>query len=220
MLAAMGRVAAVVGVLVLLAGCGGSGKSAESKKTAGQVVADAKRAALQSRIVHVVGVTSDNGTPLKLDLWLGPVKSKGHLVEAGTAFDAIRIDGTVYVRGGAAFLRRLLGSVPKGTAGRWLSGSASSGPLAELAPLLDRDAFVTSALGQHGRIVNRGERQRNGETVIAIDDTTQGGTLYVAASGTPYPVALAGDASAIDFRDWDRNVTISAPRDALAIAEK
>jgi hypothetical protein len=218
----MGRAVATLAALLLLAGCGGSSKSPRASEPAERLVTAAERAALQATVVHVVGVTSDDGVPLKLDLWLGAEKSKGRLVEAGTPFDVVRVADTVYVRGGGAFLRHLLGSVPRSGPGTWLRGPAGSGPLAELAPLLDRDQFVASALRQHGRIVNRGERLRAGVHVVAVRDTTRGGTLFVAADGTPYPVALAGAANqaSIEFRDWNADVTIAAPKHAAAIVTK
>lgn len=212
----------MVAVLLVLAGCGDSAQSPRASQPAERLVAAAERAALHARMVHVVGVTSDNGVPLQLDLWLGTGRSKGRLVEAGMPYEVVRVADTVYVRGGARVLGRLLGRVPRGGAGTWLRGPASSGPLVELAPLLDRVQFVAGALGQHGRIVNRGERLRAGLRVVAVRDTTRGGTLFVAADGTPYPVALAGAAGrpSIEFRGWNADVTITTPQHAVAIVTK
>jgi len=57
---------------------------------------------------------------------------------------------------------------------------------------------------------------------VAIVDTTKGGTLYVAASGTPYPVALVksgNSAGSIEFSNWNQSVTLTAPKGALDLSQ-
>jgi hypothetical protein len=206
MLAAMRRWLLIA--VLLVAGCGSSAGNDEAGKPAKQVVADAERVALAAKALHVVGHTLDGSTPLRFDIWLRRGRAKGHFVEGGAVYDAVRVGSDVWARGNAAFVSRL-GS---GTAGEWLRGTATTGPLAPVASLLDREDFVQSALGQHGKLVNRGTVEHRGEQVIEIRDTTEGGSLYVAAGGTPYPVGLvAGTDSAVEFRDWDQTVEIRAP---------
>jgi hypothetical protein len=45
----------------------------------------------------------------------------------------------------------------------------------------------------------------------------------VAATGKPYPVAIAGGkkgrSGAITFDDWNKSVSLSAPRDAIDIGK-
>ena len=75
----------------------------------------------------------------------------------------------------------------------------------------------------HGKLENQGEKTYKGQSVVAITDTTKGGTLYVAATGTPYPVALtkAGGKSGgtITFDDWNQPVTLTAPKGALDLSQ-
>jgi hypothetical protein len=203
----------------VLAGCGGgSSSNGEAKKTADQVVADARRAALGAKVVHVTGAGVDNGQKLGLDLWLGHNRGKGHLTQAGAGFDVIRIGDTIYVKGSDAFLRKFAGAQAATLLhGRWLKGSATGGQLAAVAPLTDLEQFFEGTLGQHGRLVNKGETEFKGDKVVEIRDTTQGGSLYVAATGTPYPVALAGGKNQgdVSFGDWGSDVTIEAPQGAI-----
>jgi hypothetical protein len=220
MLAPMGRRIAWTAITVLaVAGCGGgSSSNGEAKKPAAQVVADARKAALAASSVHVVGAGSDNGKPLKLDLTIGRDAAKGHLVQSGASFDVIRVGDTVYVRGDDAFLRRFGG--PAAAAlfhDRWLKGPVSNGQLGALAPLTDLRKFFAGVLGQHGLIRNRGETTRKGVKVVEIRDTTQGGSLFVAAEGDPYPAAVAGGAQQgnVEFSDWNADAEIAAPKDAV-----
>jgi len=52
--------------------------------------------------------------------------------------------------------------------------------------------------------------------VIAILDPKDHATLLIAAEGKPYPVAVKG-AGTIDFSDWDKDVTVQAPKGATDI---
>lgn len=223
MLAAMARrLALALLAVVAVAGCGGGAKSnGEAKKTAEQVIADAQSAAAAATFVHVVGQGADNGSPLKLDLWVGNGKAKGHLEEAGLGFDVIRIGDVVYIRGGSAFLTKFAGA---GAAAllhdKWLKGSATTGQLASLASLTDKKQFFDGVLGQHGKVENRGETNYHGTKAVEIHDTTQGGSLFVAATGTPYPVALEGGKQQgnITFDEWNAGETIEAPKGAVDLS--
>ena len=206
-----------------LAGCGGSSSNGESKKTADQVVADAQKAALAASSVHVKGTITDNGTPLKIDLTIIKGKGgKGTLSETGLTFELVRIGGTAYIKGSDAFLRKFAGA---GAAAlfhdKWLKGSASSGQLASLTPLTDADKLIKAALGQHGKLANKGETDYQGQKVVEIDDTTQGGRLYVAAKGDPLPVALRGSKQqgSVAFDDWNAEATVEAPKGAVDLSQ-
>jgi hypothetical protein len=214
--------AALVGAL---AGCGGSSSNGEAKKTADQVVADAQKAALSASSVHVSGTITDNGTPLAVDLTIVKGKGgKGTLSESGLTFQLVRIGDTAYIKGSEAFLRKFAGA---GAAtlfhDKWLKGSASTGRLAALAPLTDAEKLIKAALGQHGTLANKGETDYKGEKVVEIDDTTQqGGRLYVAATGDPFPVALKGSTQqgSIAFDDWnDAEATVEAPKGAIDLSQ-
>jgi hypothetical protein len=223
MLVAMARRLALAALVALtLAGCGGGGSSnGEAKKTAEQVVADAQAAAKGAATVHVVGAGADNGTPLKLDLWLADGKGKGHVEENGLGFDVVRVGDVVYVKGSDAFLQKFAGAGAASLLhGRWLKGSATSGQLAALAPLTDIQDFFKGVLGQHGKIENKGETSRNGDKVVEIRDTTQGGSLFVAATGAAYPVAVAGGKQQGDiaFSDWNADQTFAVPKGALDLS--
>ena len=206
-------------LLVAAAGCGGSKSNGEAGKTADQVVLDAKQAAIDAKGVHVSGSITDAGRPLTLDLTI--VRGgggKGTMTESGLQFEIVRVVDTAYIRGSDAFLRAFAGSAAAQLLhGKWLKGSATSGNLRALAPLTDIVKLFNSALGSHGKLRNNGETEYKGQKVVAIEDTTKGGTLYVAASGTPYPVAIVGGKGrgAIAFDRWNETASIEAPKGAI-----
>jgi hypothetical protein len=223
MLAAMGRRSALLGLaLFALAGCGGGSSNGEEKKTAAQIVADARQAALAASSVHVTGAGTDSGRPLKLDLTIGHDSAKGHLEESGASFDVIRVGNTVYVRGDEAFLKKFGGTAAATLFhNRWLKGSISDPQLGALAPLTDLKQFFEGVLGQHGVIKKTGATTRNGAKVVEIRDTTQGGSLFVAATGEPFPLALAGGGQQgdIEFADWNAEAEIAAPENAVDLSQ-
>jgi hypothetical protein len=212
-------------VIVVLAGCGGGSKSnGEAKKTPEQVVTDARQAALAAKGVHVSGSITDQGVPLTLDITIVRSKGgKGAMSERGLRFQLIRLGDKVYIKGSDAFYKQFAGAAAAFLHGKWLVGSATSGDLAALAPLTDVGRFFRSVLSRHGKLKNDGEVTRRGEKVVAIEDTTQGGTLYVAATGTPYPVEIesagGGKQGSVTFDHWDETVAIVAPKGAIDITK-
>jgi hypothetical protein len=215
---------ALLPLAIYASACGGGGakSNGEAKKPAGQVVEDAQQAALAAKGVHVTGHIIDNGVPLSLDLHLGRDRGRGRMSEAKLAFEIERIGDKIYLRGSEAFLRRFAGAaVATLLRDKWLQGSATSGSLAALAPLADARQLFKTALGSHGTLANNGETTYKGQTAVAIKDMTQGGTLYVAATGTPYPIALRGgkEQGSLAFDSWDESVTVTAPKGAIDISK-
>ncbi len=214
-------------MVVLAAGCGGGGGGAKSNgeatKSAAQVVADAEAAAVSAGAVHVSGSIVDAGQPLTLDLQLVKDKGgKGTMSESGLSFDLVRVGDTAYIQGSDAFWKKFGGSAAATLFhGKWLKGSATTGDLAALTQLTDISKLFKAALGGHGTLKNGGETTYQGEKAVAIKDTTKGGTLYVSATGTPYPIALVGGKSkgAVSFDSWNKSVSISTPKDAIDISK-
>ena len=217
-------VPALLAVAVLAAGCGGGGKgNGEAEKPPNEVVTDAQNAATAAKAVHVAGAIVDNGVPLTLDLWL--VKGtggKGSMAQQSLRFEIMRVGDKTYIKGSEAFLRRFAGAAGAALLrGKWLEGSATKGQLAALAPLTDIAKLFDSALASHGTLRNRGETEYRDQKVVAIKDITRGGTLYVAAEGTPYPVAIVGgqERGEIRFDHWNETVSIEAPKDAVDLSK-
>ena len=75
-------------------------------------------------------------------------------------------------------------------------------------------------LGSHGKLAKGDETTVNGVKVIAVRDTTKGGTLYVATTGTPYPVFIqrAGDGK-ITFDRWNEAFALKAPAGAVDLSK-
>jgi hypothetical protein len=208
-------------VVALLAGCGGSRANGDAEKPAAQVFADAQRAALSASSVHVHGSVLDGAKRLHVDLRL--VKGsggKGTMAEGGVSFDLVRVGRDAYLRGSDAFLRGFAGKGGQQLLhGKWLKGPAASADLKGLLPLTDLAKLFNAAFGSHGKLRNAGETSYDGRDAIAVVDVTKGGTLYVASTGTPYPIAIvdAKEKTAVHFDDWNKPATVTAPKGAIDI---
>jgi hypothetical protein len=225
------RVSALALVLTaaFLAGCGGHGKAGkpngEESKPAPRVLADAKAAATSASSAHVTGSIVSDGTPITLDLTMASGKgAKGSMSTSGLEFDLIRIGDTAYIRGSDDFYKHFAGAaVAQLLHGKWLKASVVQGRFRSLAPLTSIGVLFAKISSGHGKLANDGKKTYKGEEVVAIRDTSDNSKLYVAATGTPYPVALVGgkksQSGTITFGDWNESVSLSAPKGAIDISK-
>jgi hypothetical protein len=98
--------------------------------------------------------------------------------------------------------------------GKWLEGRATSADVKSFAPLLDMttlltgvlsiDPTATLTLGPPATVV--------GQSVVAVNDGS-GGTLSIAATGTPFPVRLVSGVpgESFTFTRWNGPVHLKAP---------
>ena len=221
----LSAVAVLATLATLAAGCGGGGSSSngEATKSAAAVFNDARRAALAASSVHVAGALSDQGKSLAIDLVLAHGKGKGRIAQGGLFFEMVRVGNVAYIKGTDGFLQQFAGATAAQLLhDKWLKGPVGTGPLASLAPLTDIDKLFNGAFGTHGKLTNKGETLFQGQKVVAIKDASDGSTLYVAASGTPYPLAAGQGGtskSSIRFDHWNDAVSIDAPKGAVDIGK-
>jgi hypothetical protein len=218
--------ALVAAAAALLAGCGSSGpkSNGEAAKTPAQVLADAKKAATAATAVHIVGQLVSGGQPIKLDMTVAAKDGKGTMSEGGLSFDFVRVGGKVYIRGSDKFWRSFGGAAAAQLLhGKWLVSSATKGPLSSIATLTSVAQLFQQASSGHGKLVNDGETTYHGQKVVAIRDKTKGGTLYVAATGTPYPIAIVrsktANSGAVTFDDWNMSADVTAPKNAVDLSK-
>jgi len=218
----LGRIALLALLLAASTGCGGSTKKSNgvASKPAGAIVAAALAATNSAKSVHVSGTIPESGRSLTLDLHIaGSRGGSGWMAEKGAKADIIRIGSKAYMKGSTAFWRSFGGKAAAQIfAGRWIVASATSGNLASLTPLTDLHQFVGGMLGSHGKLAKGATTTIGGQPVIAVTDTEQGGTLYIATTGQPYPMELVTtgvSAGKLTFDQWNAAVTLTAPKGAI-----
>ena len=76
-------------------------------------------------------------------------------------------------------------------------------------------------LSSHGKLSKGKTTTVQGQKVIGVTDTTNGGTLYVAATGTAYPIEISKtgtDGGRIVFDHFNQPVSLTPPAHAVDIS--
>lgn len=198
--------------------------SGEAAETPDQILADSVKAALAARSVRIVARVVSGGTSLSFNLsLLAGSGGKGEVTQSGLSFSLVRIGGEAYFDASPAFWRHYAGTLAATLLeGHWIEASATRGDLASFTPLTDLAAFIKQVLGSHG-VLKLGAPSRVGNrSAIALTDTTKGGTLYIAASGPPYPLKITppkGQEGSVSFENWNGSVTLTRPAHAIPYSE-
>ncbi len=219
-------------VALAVAGCGGgsspsgstnSSSNGEASKPAQQVLTDAVKAADSASAVHMTGQVSATGQQIGLDLTI--VKGKGamgSLTLKGQKIDLVVIGAHAYMKAGTVFWTQFAGSsgsaIAQLVADKWIKFSTSTPQFAGFTAFANSKSLFDSIATNHGAITNKGATTYQGQSVVNLLDTTKNSSLYVAATGTPYPAALVKSGTsggAITFGDWNSAVTLTAPSGAL-----
>jgi hypothetical protein len=211
---------------IALAGCGSSDSSDNgvAAKSPTEIVAAAKAAADTASSVHVSGSLVSGGVPLALDLSLVAGKGgQGRISENGLSFEVIQLEGTAYISGSPSFYTHFAGpAAAQLLQGKWLKASATTGSLATLAPLTELSRLIDSAVATRGALTKGGTTTIEGQPAIAVTETAQKGTLYVATTGKPYPIEITKSGSGggrITFSKWNQPVALSAPKNSVDLSE-
>jgi len=211
-------------VAVTLAGCGSSSSAPNglASKTPAEILAAARAAGAGAATVHVAGSILSADEPISLDMELVADKGGvGRLALGGLGLRLVNVDRTVYINGSAAFYRRFVGAAAaKLLPGKWLKAPAARGPLVSLAALTNLSNVIDTALGAHGALSRAPSRRIDGREVVGVADRAGGGTLYVAATGTPYPVAIVETGArggTVAFDRWNKAVSLAVPANAVGI---
>jgi hypothetical protein len=211
--------------LAPLSGCGGgSSSNGLAAKSPDEVVAAAKSAAAHAASVHIAGSIISESKPISLDMELLSGKgAKGHIAVEGLGIDVVAVERAFYLNGSAAFYRHIAGpAAAQLLQGKWLKAPTTSGEFASLAALTNMTKLLDSTLASHGSLQRGATTTISGRKAVAVTDTSKGGTLYVAATGTPYPLEIAKSGSAgghIVFDRWNKPVSLTVPSNAINITQ-
>lgn len=208
--------------VAVISGCGSSSSSGNglASKTPAEIVAAAKAAAAGAATAHVAGSIVDEGKPISLDMELVAGKGgKGRITLEGLSINLIQINGVVYINGSAAFYRHVAGTAAAQLLqGKWLKAPASSGNFSSLAQLTSLGKLIDRTLAAHGTLSSAGTSTIDGQKAVGVTDVAKSGTLYVATTGSPYPIEIlkkGAGGGKIVFDRWNKAVTLTAPGNAV-----
>jgi hypothetical protein len=207
-------------------GCGGGSSSGNgiADKSPTQILAATKKVADAATSVHVSGSLVSGGTPISIDVNLIAGKGgRGKLSQNGLAFELIEVANTVYIKGSSSFYKHIGGSAAAQLLqGKWLKAPASSSGFASIGQLTNLRQLVDQTLADHGTLSKSGTTTIHGQKVVGVTDKGKGGTLYIAATGKPYPVQISRNGAGtgtITFDRWNEPVTLAVPANAIDIAQ-
>jgi hypothetical protein len=212
-------------LVAALAGCGGgSSGNGIAEKSPAEILASTKAAADAAKSVHVSGSLVTGGTPITLDMNLVAGQGgRGQLSQSGLAFELIVVGGTVYIKGSSGFYEHIGGkAAAQLLEGKWLKAPTGNANFASIGQLTNLRQLIDGTLAAHASLSKTGTSTVNGQKVVGVTDRSKGGTLYVAATGKPYPVQISRAASGsgnITFDRWNEPITLSAPSNAIDITK-
>jgi len=224
------RAATLAATLLLAAGvaaCGGSSGGSGNgiaAKSPDAIVAATTKAAESAKSVEVAGSISQGGTSVGLDLkMVAHVGATGWLSEQGKRFNMV-LDGKVlYIRAGESFWTTFANAAAaKVLEGKWLK-TPTTGSYASVAKLGNLQTFFTQVFGHHGTLSKTGTKTINGIKVAGLRDAKQGGVLYVATTGKPYPIELNGDTGSgsgkLIFSGYGSAFKIAPPANSVSLTQ-
>lgn len=221
-------------VALALAGCGGGSSSpstsgnGEAAKPAQQVLTDTVNAADAATSLHLSGNISGGGEQIGVDLRVAKNKgATGTVTLNGSKVQLIIIGSDAYIKADAKALQALAGTqgaaVAPALANQWLKAPTNDAKFQGILAFSNpQSLFDQLKSGAGANLKNNGVMTYKGQSAVALDDGAANGTLYVAATGTPFPVALVKTGTAggaLTFSDWNKAVTLTAPSGAIDISK-
>jgi hypothetical protein len=213
-------------LVAALAACGssggGSGNGVEAKSPS-QIVSDVSTAVSNLNSVHVSGAVNNSGSRTTIDLSLVNGKGgTGSMSQDGLGFKIVTVGQEVYIKGDSNFWTHFGGAgAAQLLSGKWLKAPAT-GQFATIATLTDVRKLFNQLLSTHGTLAKGKTTTVRGQKVVAVNDTSKGGTLYVATTGKPYPIEIVKNGTAggrVDFDQFNKPVPLTAPPGAIDISK-
>lgn len=198
---------ALVGVLA--SGCGNSG---EATKSASQIWGDARSATLGAHSVHYM--TALPSEHLKVSMSANDKGSQGTLDEALGPREVLA-GGRTYLKAPKQFWEQQLRAKPAQAiklAGKWIVASGSAGGLGSTT-VHSLASLMFPA--KHKSIRKEGTTTMSGQKAVKL--AVGGDTLYVADTGTPYPIRVIKGAETLTFGAWNQPVHVRPPAHARTI---
>jgi hypothetical protein len=225
-LSAQSRLIAAALLFVLICGACGGGKSSngEEKKTAAQIFDDAKAAVRQASSFHIAGETGQGSDRISLDVSLSPSRGGGRITVKGATLQLVVSGGELYLKADEASWLKLTGKAGAAQllANRWVKAPDTDANFRDLAGILDSSKFMEN-LKPEGQVTKQAVTKLYGNSAIPLVDS-QGGTLYVAATGPAYILKIvdtgksSGGAGTVTFDHYGNADVPAVPTGAVDLS--
>ena len=213
---------AAIAAAAALAACGGSTPgNGIAAKPASAILARTEAAIGSVKSVHVAGALKSSGLAIGLDLdLLAGRGGEGQMTLNGRAVKIKAIGKTAYFNASPAFWKQYAGAAAaRFLHGNWLKMPANTPGFASVVALTDLHQLFGSFLGSGHPAVAKGKTTTiGGQSVIGVVNKASGGTLYVATTGRPYPVAFErAGGGRLSFDRYNAPVSLKPPSHTFSI---
>ena len=235
----------VLGAALLLAACSGSSTPAGSessvastpaassaapteaaapngveKKTAQEILDESVAAAQEETSVRIQAVSEGENS---FDFDLTASKGQGgygRISADGSTVEVVVTTDSIYIKSDAAFWEKTYGPDAAAQIGdKWVQQATTTGSFSDVASLTDLDQVVEGLLNPSGEITKGEVGETDGRPAVAL--VSESGTLWVATTGDPLPLAIEqkeGGGRAT-FTDWSGTFSLPVPPADQVVAE-
>jgi hypothetical protein len=211
-------------IVVALAGCGSSSSSTSgiASEPPQTILNSTVGAANSLKSVHAAGSIVSGSQHIGIDLHLlGGVGGRGRITLNGQTFQLIGLGKYAYLQAPAQVWQKAGAPATAAQAleGKWLKTPAD-GQFASIAQLTDIHQLFGQLLKPHGKLKTGALSTVAGHKAVAL--TSGEGTLYVAATGRPYPLELVKQGSSgghLSFDRFNEAITVTAPTNSVDLPQ-
>jgi hypothetical protein len=173
-------------------------QDSEVAKAPSEILADATMAMTSAPVLLVQGTVQTDSGRVSLKIASGHGSGGGTVFLDGAQLDLVVASPNVYLRGTADSWTKLSGN-PTAAAllgEKWVQSTTADQDFAAIAALTDTSGLA-SMLTVSGTLTKGRVTKFQGHKAIPLHDDggSSPGTLYVAATGTPYPLGVVSDAA-------------------------
>jgi hypothetical protein len=183
------------------------------------IVGRARAALKSSKSFRIKGTVNEDGQQTVLDFKISGTDVVGTMRVGKAKVQLLRVGGKQYMKPDAAFWKTASGkqadAIIQVVGDRWVKVSASNKDFSSLFTAADVDGLLAA----DGKVTKGRAKVIAGTPAIGlVDHGSQGGTLYVATVGKPYPLRIDGPTAAaggLAFSEFGATFTdIMAPATA------
>jgi hypothetical protein len=186
-----------------------------------QILAKSKAALQAADSVRIAGSGGSGGEKIKLDIKYAKDTSQGTITVSGQPVEIRRIGGTAYIKGSEKFLgAQVPAEAAKLLTGKWLKVPVTDSRFGDLTQLFDLSKAADGILTPDGTVTKGEAGTIDGKPAIALKSGKDGGALWIATTGQPYPLQIVStgtDSGKIDFTDYGATVAVEAPPAAQVV---
>jgi hypothetical protein len=238
-----GGLAATVATVLLIAACGDQkpgavatpsqsatkSGSALGTKSADEILSAATAAFAKAKSVHVKGTFVDSGSTLSMSMFLGTAGGHGQIrapLQKGkhpVTISILSTNGKLYLKSpqlwrqtGGASMANLIGD-------RWvLVPKQNSADFKDFEQMTDIKKFADGILKTDNTVTKGKTTVIDGTPAIGLNDSDA--TLYIATTGTPYPLKMVPNkpkkpGEELAFLDYNAPLNLQPPANAVNLSQ-